>query len=244
MSALVIEQLSHSYGTRQVLDRVNLRVEAGQCCMLLGANGAGKSTLFGLLSRLLAIKSGSIRLFGQPLQAAALASVGMVFQQSTLDLDLSVEQNLSYFGALHGMSGQRLQQRITAELARLALSERRHHRVRDLNGGHRRRVEIARALLHRPALLLLDEPTVGLDVPSRQFLIRHLHTLVREEGLAVLWATHLIDEIDTAHDHLALLHRGQLLASGAVMPTLAASGFSGLDSWFDHLTGASPCTSA
>ncbi|BAK78201.1 ABC transporter, ATP-binding protein [Pseudogulbenkiania sp. NH8B] len=237
-AALAIEALSHRYGERLALDQVSLTVEAGQCCILLGPNGAGKSTLFGLLSRLLAVKSGRITVFGQPLQAAALSRVGVVFQQSTLDLDLSVEQNLSYFGALHGMHGKALAQRIGEELERLDLAARRRDRVRDLNGGHRRRVEIARALLHRPALLLLDEPTVGLDLPSRQFLIGHLHRLVRDEGLALLWATHLIDEIDAQHDHVALLHRGRLLASGAVAPLLGASGCDNLASWFDLRTGA------
>ena len=237
-AALAIESLSHRYGERLALDKVSLTVEAGQCCILLGPNGAGKSTLFGLLSRLLAVKRGNIRMFGQPLQARALARVGVVFQQPTLDLDLTVEQNLTYFGALHGMHGAGLKQRITEELDRLELGPRRRDRVRDLNGGHRRRVEIARALLHRPALLLLDEPTVGLDVPSRQFLIGHLHRLVRDEGLALLWATHLIDEIEPQHDHVALLHRGRLLASGAVAPLLAGAGCADLASWFDLRTGA------
>ncbi|WP_024303969.1 ATP-binding cassette domain-containing protein [Pseudogulbenkiania sp. MAI-1] len=237
-AALEIESLSHRYGERLALDRVSLTVEAGQCCILLGPNGAGKSTLFGLLSRLLAVKSGSIKVFGQSLQAKALARVGVVFQQPTLDLDLTVEQNLAYFGALHGMHGKALRQRIGEELERLDLAARRGERVRNLNGGHRRRVEIARALLHRPALLLLDEPTVGLDVPSRQFLIGHLHRLVREDGLALLWATHLIDEIDPQHDHVALLHRGRLLASGAVAPLLAEAGCADLGSWFDLRTGA------
>lgn len=237
-AALAIDALSHRYGERLALDKVSLTVDAGQCCILLGPNGAGKSTLFGLLSRLLAVKSGSIKVFGHPLQAAALARVGVVFQQSTLDLDLTVEQNLAYFGALHGMHGTALKQRITEELERLELGPRRHDRVRELNGGHRRRVEIARALLHRPALLLLDEPTVGLDVPSRQFLIGHLHRLVRDEGLALLWATHLIDEIDPQHDHVALLHRGRLLASGAVGTILDETGCDDLASWFDHATGA------
>ena len=237
-AALHIDGLSHRYGNRQALDRFSLTVDAGQCCILLGPNGAGKSTLFGLLTRLLAVREGSIRIFGQPLRAQALARVGVVFQQPTLDLDLTVEQNLSYFGALQGLHGKTLQQRIGAELERLQLAARRRERVRDLNGGHRRRVEIARALLHRPALLLLDEPTVGLDLPTRQQLIDYLHALARDDGLALLWATHLVDEIDPQNDQLALLHRGRLLASGAVAPLLADAGCQDLGGWFQHHTGA------
>ncbi|WP_174875077.1 ATP-binding cassette domain-containing protein [Vogesella oryzae] len=237
-AALHIAGLSHRYGARQALDKLALQVDAGQCCILLGPNGAGKSTLFGLLTRLLAVREGSIRIFGQPLCARALARVGVVFQQPTLDLDLTVEQNLRYFGALQGLHGKQLILRIGAELERLQLAARRRERVRELNGGHRRRVEIARALLHRPALLLLDEPTVGLDLPTRQQLIDYLHALARDEGLALLWATHLVDEIDPQHDQLALLHRGRLLASGAVAPLLADAGCHDLGGWFQHHTGA------
>lgn len=237
MTVLQINRLSHRYGARTVLDHVNLDIAAGQRCLLLGANGAGKSTLFGLLSRLLAVQQGSICLFGQPLRPAALARVGIVFQQSTLDPDLTVLQNLRYYGRLHGLCGQPLQQRIDEELARQEVADCASRRVRELNGGHRRRVEIARALLHRPALLLLDEPTVGLDLPSRQALIRHLRTLADEQGLALLWATHLVDEIDAAHDHVALLHRGRLLANGPLAPLLAASGQHDIGQWFAHTTG-------
>jgi ABC-2 type transport system ATP-binding protein len=236
--ALHVDGLSHRYGSRQALDKLSLTVEAGQCCILLGPNGAGKSTLFGLLTRLLSVREGCIRIFGQPLSARALAHVGVVFQQPTLDLDLTVEQNLSYFGALQGLHGKQLQRCIGEELERLQLATRRRERVRELNGGHRRRVEIARALLHRPALLLLDEPTVGLDLPTRQQLIDYLHMLAREQGLALLWATHLVDEIDPQHDQLALLHRGRLLASGAVAPLLADVGCHHLGDWFQHHTGA------
>lgn len=233
--ALRIAGLSHRYGARQALDDIHLAVAPGEFRVLLGPNGAGKSTLYGVLTRLLACQHGAIELFGQPLSAAAMAGLGVVFQQSTLDADLTVEQNLSYFAALHGLRGHARCTRIDAELQHMALTEHRHDRVRQLNGGHRRRVEIARALLHRPRLLLLDEATVGLDMPTRRFLVAHVHQLAREEGLAVLWATHLIDEVH-ADDHVALLHRGRLLASGRADALMAEAGCASLAQWYDRLT--------
>ena len=237
-AALTLHEVGHHYGARVALERVSLAVQPGEFRVLLGPNGAGKSTLFGLLTRLLAVRAGEIRLFGQPLSPKALREVGVVFQQPTLDLDLTVEQNLAYFAALHGLRGAERARRIGEELDRLSLAGRRRDRVRDLNGGHRRRVEIARALLHRPRLLLLDEPTVGLDMPARRELVEHVHSLSRDDGLAVLWATHLIDEVRPATDHLALLHCGRLLADGPVAALLAETPAGSLEGWFDARVGA------
>ena len=146
--------------------------------------------------------------------------MGVVFQQPTLDLDLTVAQNLRYFAGLHG-SARDAERRIAVELERLDLSERRGDKVRRLSG-YRRRVEVARALLHRPALLLLDEPTVGLDVPTRRSLVEHVHALARDDGIAVLWATHLIDEI-APDDEVIVLHRGRIRAAGSVGDVNAAA---------------------
>ncbi|MBC7801819.1 MAG: ATP-binding cassette domain-containing protein, partial [Gemmatimonadaceae bacterium] len=172
-------------------------IQPGDFTVLLGQNGAGKTTLFALITRLYHASHGRIAVFGTPFRdnaAAALARMGVVFQQSTLDLDLTVEQNLAYHAALHGMAGAVAAPRIRDELTRVGLADRARDRVRLLSGGQKRRVELARALLHGPALLLLDEPTAGLDMESRGFLLDHVRRLCREQGLAVLWATHLIDE--------------------------------------------------
>jgi ABC-2 type transport system ATP-binding protein len=142
-----------------------------------------------------------------------LRMMGVVFQQPTLDLDLSVEQNLFYHCALHGLSHGEAAHRIATEIERVGLQERRRDKCRRLSGGQRRRVETARALLHRPRLMLLDEPTVGLDIASRQFLLDHVRRLCREEGLAALWATHLIDEAGEGA-RVIILHKGEVRADG------------------------------
>ncbi len=216
MTALEVADLSFRYGRKEALKSVSFNVMPGEFCALLGPNGAGKSTLFALLTRLFVARQGRISVMGQDLQAApraALARMGVVFQQMTLDLDLSVTRNLAYFGALHGLSRREARARATEVLERLDMAERAGEKTRDLNGGHRRRLEIARALMHRPELLLLDEPTVGLDARARAAITAHVHRLAREDGLAVLWATHLVDEV-SEDDTVLILHRGAILQSG------------------------------
>lgn len=213
MTGLAVRNASYSYGSKRALDDVSFHVPQGAFCALLGPNGAGKSTLFSLMTRLFTTSEGEIEIAGHNLARAprkALAQIGVVFQQPTLDLDLSVQRNLSYFAALHGLSGRLAQDRITAALERLDMAERAAERARDLNGGHRRRLEIARCLIHAPSVLLLDEPTVGLDAASRKAITQHVHDLSGQDGMTVLWATHLTDEI-APDDQVAVLHRGRLL---------------------------------
>jgi len=236
--ALEIDSVSHAFGTRQALDKVTFAVAPSQHCILLGLNGAGKTTLFSLITRLYDNKSGAIRVFGhdvrrQPQQA--LRRLGVVFQQRTLDLDLSVRQNLIYHGALHGMAAAHAKRRAEEELERLGLGERAGDKVRKLSGGQMRRVEIARALLHRPRLLLLDEPTVGLDIDSRQAIMDHVQLLCRDEGLAVLWATHLIDEV-LAQSQVIFLHSGRVLADGPRDRVVAEVGAKDIRETFLRLT--------
>jgi len=216
VTGLSVTGLSFSYGSRRALEDVSFEVAPGSFCALLGQNGAGKSTLFSLLTRLFTTESGSISIVGHNLRTSsrkALAEIGVVFQQSTLDLNLSVERNLRYFAALQGLSGREAERRIAEALERLGMAERRRERVRDLNGGHRRRTEIARSLIHEPSVLLLDEPTVGLDAATRAAITDHVHELCEDRGLTVLWATHLTDEV-RATDQLVILHRGKILKDG------------------------------
>jgi ABC-2 type transport system ATP-binding protein len=244
MMALELESIRFAYGSRLALQDVGFSVAPGTFAALLGPNGAGKSTLIALLTRLYDLQQGEIRVMGhclrkQPRQA--LAQLGVVFQQSTLDLDLSVEQNLHYHAALHGIGRKAAQIRIDEELERQQLSERRKDKVRDLNGGHRRRVEIARALLHRPQLLLLDEASVGLDPASRLALNQHVRQLCSDSGLAVLWTTHLLDEIHDS-DALFLLNRSRLVAQGTVQ-SIREEGETDLAASFARLT-ANPKSAA
>ena len=237
MNALEVSDLGFAYGARRALDGVSFTAAQGRFTALLGPNGAGKSTLIALLTRLYDLQQGQIHIAGFGLRETprkALARLGVVFQQSTLDLDLTVEQNLRYHAALHGMPRAVASERIEVELQRQQLGERRRSKVRELNGGHRRRVEIARALLHRPDLLLLDEASAGLDPASRQALNQHVRMLCQEQGMSVLWTTHLLDEVH-ADDDLLVLNRGQLVAQGSVA-SVARDG-EDLAASFARLTG-------
>ncbi|MBL1272422.1 MAG: ABC-2 type transport system ATP-binding protein [Marinobacter maritimus] len=239
---LEARNISFRYGNKPVLKEVDFTLTSGGFHALLGPNGAGKSTLFGLLTRLLALQQGDILLAGQSLKkqpADAMRQIGVVFQQNALDLDLSVRQNLMYHGALHGLSRREARSRGDQELRRFGLLARAGDAVRELNGGHRRRVEIARALLHRPSLLLLDEPTAGLDVTSRRALNDHVRRLCKKDGLTVLWATHLIDEVHQ-QDRVLILHQGQLLADEKGLEIYSANGSKSLAETFESLTGSAP----
>ncbi|WP_444676969.1 ATP-binding cassette domain-containing protein [Halomonas sp. E19] len=230
--------VGYRYRRQPVLQEVSFTLASGRFHALLGPNGAGKSTLFGLMTRLLALQQGDLRLGGRSLKhqpAAVMRHLGVVFQQNALDLDLSVTQNLQYHAALHGMSPRDARRRCAEELERQQLLEHARVPVRRLNGGHRRRVEIARALLHRPSLLLLDEPTAGLDLDSRAALNHHVRQLCRERELTVLWATHLIEEV-TPEDQVLVLHRGRLLADEPGEALCRRHGGGSLTETFNALT--------
>lgn len=236
--ALEVAGLSYSYGRKPALEDVSFTLRGGEFKVLLGPNGAGKTTLFSLITRLFESRDGTIRVDGIGLRrraGRALQRMGVVFQQPTLDLDLTVRQNLLYHASLHGIAKSEAAERIETELARFEMADRRGETVRRLNGGHRRRVEIARALLHRPMLLLLDEPTVGLDVPTRRAIVEHVHQLCLEEGTAVLWATHLIDEVFD-DDNVIVLHEGRVRADGGAAAVIAAVAAESIGEAFDRLT--------
>lgn len=237
--ALEIDRVSHRYGARVALNDVSFAVQQSSFTVLLGLNGAGKSTLFSLITRLYAIRSGQIRIFGHDVgrePGTALSQLGVVFQSRALDIDISVRQNLMYHAALHGIASKRANERIAEVLDRVALTDRSRDRVGNLSIGQMRRIEIARALLHQPRLLLLDEPTVGLDIKARADILDHVRKLSATEGLGVLWATHLIDEARSTDD-VVVLHKGHVLARGVVSEVIAQSGGADLRDAFSRLTG-------
>ncbi|PCH85178.1 MAG: ABC transporter ATP-binding protein [Piscirickettsiaceae bacterium] len=237
---LAVKTLSYAYGNKVALKNINFTISKGECTILLGPNGAGKTTLFSLITHLYNSRDGHILINGFDIKkqsCEALANLGVVFQQTTLDMDLSVLQNLNYHASLHGMTRKIAASRIEEELERQGMLERQHEKVRQLNGGHRRRVEIARALIHKPSLLLLDEPTVGLDVPSRKGIVDHVHALCKNDGLSVLWATHLIDEIHPS-DNMLVLHQGEVKAQGSVKAVCGGESADDISQAFQQLTAA------
>jgi ABC-2 type transport system ATP-binding protein len=237
--ALLLDNVVKTYGPVRAVDGVSLKAEAGEFIALLGPNGAGKTTLFQLLSGLFVADSGRIEVMGHDMSrnpVPALARLGIVFQQPTLDLELSVTANLFFHAGLHGIPRQVARARIERELARLGLIDRAHDKTSQLSGGNRRRVELARALLHEPRLLLMDEATVGLDPQSRGDLIRLILAMRAERKVAVLWATHLCDEVPDA-DRVVVLHRGKVLADTTPAELVAKAGAATIEEAFLSMTG-------
>lgn len=242
---LDVDGVGHRYGPRVALRDVSLTVKPASFTVLLGLNGAGKSTLFSLITRLYAIRHGCIRILGHDIakeSGAALSRLGVVFQSRALDADISVQQNLTYHAALHGIGKRQANEQIARVLALVDLTDRRREKVSNLSGGQMRRVEIARALLHQPKLLLLDEPTVGLDIKARADILSHVRRLLGS-GIGVLWATHLIDEVG-AGDDVVVLHGGRVLAKGSVGNVVASAETPDISSAFTKLTQAEIDTAA
>ena len=211
-----VENLTHRYGDRVALDGVSFEVRQGEIFGLLGPNGGGKSTLFRILSTMMVPTDGRAAIAGHDVErdpAAVRRTVGVVFQTQSLDKALTVEENLRAQGHLHGLSGALLRERMGAAMERLGLKDRRGDLVDTLSGGLRRRVEIAKALLHKPKVLLMDEASTGLDPAARRDVSRHVEMLRQQEGVTILLTTHILDEADRC-DRLVLLHQGRIVAQG------------------------------
>lgn len=216
-TAVSVTGVQHRYGDREALRGISFDVPVGEIFGLLGPNGGGKSTLFRLLATLLPLKTGRGSLMGLDLasQADAIRHViGVTFQSPSVDGKLNVAENLRHQAHLYGLSGQSASARIDEILKQFELSDRRRDRVDNLSGGLKRRVEVAKSLLHRPQILLLDEPSTGLDPGARRDLWEYLFRLRRDEGTTILVTTHLMEEADRC-DRLGILHRGELVALGS-----------------------------
>ena len=213
--SIKISDVSFKFRGKLALNNVSLSLSPG-FNVLLGPNGAGKSTLLSLLTAQRPLQSGTLTYGTHDInqhQRAIMAQIGVVFQQTTLDLDLSVKQNLTYFGALHGLTTKRVLDNLSPVLESLALLDRLDDKIRALNEGHRRRVEIARCMIHQPQYLLLDEATVGLDVDSRKLIIEHIRALAKTSSLTILWTTHLMDEVQE-DDALFIMNQGEIVTRG------------------------------
>jgi ABC-2 type transport system ATP-binding protein len=237
--ALLLENVVKAYGSIRAVDGVSFSAAPGEFIALLGPNGAGKTTLFQLLAGLFVPDSGRVEIMGQDMArnpVPALAMLGIVFQQPALDLELTVTGNLLFHAGLHGMPRGAAKERIAGELVRLGLAERAHDKAGQLSGGNRRRVELARALLHDPRVLLMDEATVGLDPASRSDLLKLMLALRQERSVAVLWATHLCDEVERA-DRVIVLHRGKVLADTTPAELVFRTGATTIEQAFLSMTG-------
>jgi ABC-2 type transport system ATP-binding protein len=235
---LRVQGLTKRYGERTALDAVSLALPAKTFVVLLGPNGAGKSTLFQLLTGLFVPDAGDSEIAGHSMRQAAtraLRHIGVVFQQMSLDLDLTVRANLRFHADLHGLPRAIAQARIAQGCESAGLGADLDRSVRELSGGNRRKVELVRALLHEPALLLMDEPTVGLDPKSRRDLVATVRADVERRGTTVLWATHLVEEAMHA-DRVLVLHRGRLLADGGAGEVTTALGGGTLEEAFIRAT--------
>lgn len=240
--ALAVDALTLPRSGGFALSDVTLHTRSGGVTVLLGPNGAGKTTLVQCACGLLQPNAGAVRILGHDLateRTAALSRLGLVLQEPTLDLDLTVRQNLIYFAALHGLGRRYAKRRGDRFLERFGLHDLAARKVRTLSGGQRRRIELVRALLNDPPFLLLDEPTVGLDIPSRTALVAETHRLAAERGTSVLWTTHLIDEV-WSDDDVVVLAQGRVAAAGTLGDVLAVAETEDLGAAFDRLTADTP----
>jgi len=211
-----VEDLRHSYGKRTALNGVSFAVSAGEIFALLGPNGSGKTTLFRILSTLMLPTGGRALVSGfdsakQPDEVRR--RIGVVFQAQSVDIKLTAAENLWHQGHLYGLHGAELKARIAEMLGRVGLADRARDRVETFSGGMKRRVELAKGLMHHPSVLLLDEPTTGLDPGARRDLWQYLHELRSQERVSIVVTTHLMEEAERC-DRLAILSEGRVVALG------------------------------
>ena len=217
MPVVDVQNVCHSYGAHPALQDVSFAVEQAEIFALLGPNGGGKTTLFRILSTLFPPDRGSARIFDADIRTQASEvrkNIGVVFQNPSLDGKLTVRENLIHQGHLYGMHGSSLRTRIAAMMEHLRIADRSGHLVQTLSGGLQRRVELAKGLLHAPRLLILDEPSAGLDPGARHDLWEYLERLRDEEQVTILVTTHLIDEADRA-SRVLILNKGEVVATGS-----------------------------
>jgi ABC-2 type transport system ATP-binding protein len=213
---VIVSNLTHDYAERRALDTVSLAIAQNEIFGFLGPNGGGKTTMFKILSTAITPTSGRAEVCGYDVveqSSEVRRHIGVVFQSPSLDIKLTVRENLRFHGLLHGLHGTTASQRIDDVLIHLKLVDRAHDTVEMLSGGLQRRVEIGKGLLHRPDVLILDEPSTGLDPGARRDLWDYLLQLRKETGVTIVVTSHILDEAEHC-DRLAILDKGKLVALG------------------------------
>lgn len=224
--AIVVTALSHRYGKHLAVDQLSFSVDQGEIFIFLGPNGSGKTTLFRVLSTLIPIQEGEVQILGDPLREQVntiRSKIGVVFQAPSLDKKLTVSENLEHQGLLYGIPSSELKTRTQEMLSALGLSDKAGTLTEQLSGGQRRRVELAKGMMHRPQLLLLDEPSTGLDPGARADLWKYLHQVRSEQGVTIVMTTHLLEEAERA-DRIAIMDQGKLAALDAPAALQASVG--------------------
>jgi ABC-2 type transport system ATP-binding protein len=214
--AVQVENLHKYFGDVKAVQGASFEIQSGEIFSLLGPNGAGKSTIISMLSCLLQPTQGDARVMGHSIkedQQAVKASLGVVPQEIALYPDLTARENLNFWGKMYGQRGEALSRRVDEVLDVIGLSDRQHDKVDTFSGGMKRRVNIGVALLHRPDLIIMDEPTVGIDPQSRRHILDNVKHL-NEQGMTVLYTTHYMEEAQELSDHIAIMDRGEVIASG------------------------------
>ncbi len=241
-AVLELKDVVKNYGKTQALKGISLSIAPGEIVGLLGPNGAGKSTLFQLAAGLFAPDGGTVTVFGMNYRdkaSAILSRLGVMFQARAIDLDMTVEGNLKFHGALFGLHGKLLKERIGGAAAFLEITDLLKRPVRTLSGGNQRRAEVARALMNLPDLMLMDEPSTGLDPVTRRLLVKHMQDIRRQHNTSILWATHIVEEVADA-DRIALIVAGQIIRLGTPAELIAAAGTDNLTDAYIALTGVKP----
>ncbi|MCD9021417.1 ABC transporter ATP-binding protein [Cohnella silvisoli] len=221
-NTIEVNQLAKSYGSKQALNNISFKVREGSCFGLLGPNGAGKSTTMKILSGLLDADTGTVSMFGQGIRKAGNAvkdRLGYVPQSITLYEKLSAYDNLQFFGEMYGVQSASLKRRIGEVLEQVGLADRAKDAITTFSGGMKRRVNIAAALLHRPKLIIMDEPTVGIDPQSRNHIFEMIRTL-KNDGVTILYSTHYMEEVEALCDDLTIIDHGQVIAQGELIEVL------------------------
>ena len=238
IKVLEVKNIQKKYNNFIALKNINFQINTGELVVLLGPNGAGKSTLLSIITGLIIPDNGKCLINGNDISnktVLALKKLGIVFQQPTIDMELTVTENLFFHSRLHGLDKKLTKNIIERELETFNLMNKVKTKVRFLSGGERRKVELIRSLLHKPKMLLMDEPTVGLDPSSRKELLLKIHNLKTKDNLAVLWTTHLVDEAEKA-DKIIILNKGSISAMGTPKDIIRKGKSDSLSKAFFELT--------